>query len=193
MQKTRCRPAQGQLIADGVAHKIVQPRRLAKTHFGLGRVNVDIHLLGRHLHKQQHHGKGRGRKNIAVGLAHRVHEQAIAHQPAIDEAVDGVAIEFLKLRLGSEAGDAQRSRLRLLVVGRPSPRRRFGQPGVRQLDFGRQGQQLIQCVLAEDLEDALRRLAHRRRHQQRMRGGVQLEVLVRVGERVMRNQRGYVR
>ncbi len=126
-------------------------------------------------------GKEVGGKNIAVGLAHRVHEQAVAHQAAIDEAVDGVAVEFLQLRLGGEAADAQPSRLRRLVVRGPLPGRGFGQPGACQLDLGRQGKQLIQGVLAEDLKDALRRLAHRGRDQQGMGGGVQLEVLVRDG------------
>jgi hypothetical protein len=104
VQEPRRRPAQGQLVADGVAHKVVQPAGLAEADFGLGRVDVDVHLLRRHLDKQQHHGKRSGGKNIAIGLAHRVHQQAVAHQAAIDEAVDRVAVEFLQLRLGGEAG-----------------------------------------------------------------------------------------
>ncbi len=154
---------------------------LAKTDFRLRRVDVDIDLLRRHLQKQQHHGKGGRGQDIAIGLAHRVHQQAVAHQAAIDEAVDRVAVQLLQLGLGGEAADAQQPRLRRLVVRRPFPGRRFRQPGAFQVDLGRQGKKLIQGVLAEDLKDALRRLAYRGRDQQRMGGGVQLEVLVRGG------------
>ncbi len=81
---------------------------------------------------------------------------------------------------------------RSLVVRGPPPRRGFRKTGARQLDFGRQRQQLVQGVLAEDLKDALRRLAYRGRDQESVGGRVQLEMLVRMGQRVMGNQGGYV-
>ena len=56
----------------------------------------------------------------------------------------------------------------------------------------REGQKLIDEFAAEDLMQAVGRLADWRRDEQRMRGGMQLEMLVGMGERVMCNQRGYV-
>ena len=192
LQKPGRRPSQGQLVANGVAHKVVQPVGLAETDFRFRRVHVNVHLFRRHLDKQQHHGKGRGGEDIAIGLAHRMHEQAVAHQAAIDEAVDGVAVELLELGLGGKAGDAQPSRCGRLVVLRPPPRRWFRQPGAGQLDFGCQREKLIQRVLAEDLKNTLCRALDRGRHQQGVGGRVQLKMLVRMSQRVMRNQRGYM-
>ena len=192
VQEPSCRPAQGQLVAQGVAHKIMQPAGLAETNLGLRRVHVHVDLFRRHVDKQQHDRKGRGREDIAIGLADRMHQQAVAHQAAIDEAVDRVAVQFLQFRLGGESGNTQPAGRRSLVVRGPPPRRRFRKTGARQLDFGRQRQQLVQSVLAENLKNALRRLLDRGRDQQGMGGRVQLEVLVRVGQRVMSNQGGYV-
>ena len=73
-----------------------------------------------------------------------------------------------------------------------APGRRLGQPGAVEAALGGQRQKLIEGVVAEDLKDALGGLAHRGRDQQRVRGRVQLEMLVRMGERVMRNQRCYM-
>ncbi len=155
VQKPRRRAAERELIANGIAHEIMQPACLAETDFGLGRVNVDVHLLRRHLEKQQHHRKRRGRENIAISLAHRVQQQAIAHQAAIDKAVDRVAIQFLQFRLGDETGDTQPAGLGCLVVRIPFPGRGLGQPGTGQLDFCRERKQLIERCFAENLEDAL--------------------------------------
>ncbi len=51
---------------------------------------------------------------------------------------------------------------------------------------------MVEGFAAEDLEDAVCRLRDGGRLQERMSGGVQLEVLVRMGERVMRHQCGDV-
>ena len=58
--------------------------------------------------------------------------------------------------------------------------------------FRREGQKLIDEFAAEDLVQALGGLADGRRDEQRVRCGMQFEMLVRMGERVMCNQRCYV-
>ena len=58
--------------------------------------------------------------------------------------------------------------------------------------FGGHGQQLRQRVFAEDLVDALGGAADRRRGDEGVGGGEQLEVLLRMGQRIVRDQRGHV-
>ena len=60
-------------------------------------------------------------------------------------------------------------------------------------NLGRQRKKLIERLFAEDLKDPVRGLGHRRRYQQGMRGRVQLEVLFRMSQRIVRHQSGDVR
>ena len=70
------------------ALKIVNQRLLAKPHFGLRRMDVDIHFLWRHLEKQQSHRGTSGRNNVAISLGDGVQQQAIADKPLVDKNID---------------------------------------------------------------------------------------------------------
>src|SRR5215467_619730 len=65
------------------------------------------------------------------------------------------------------------------------PWRRLRQADSLQLDLGCSRNQLIECVPAEDLVNAIRVLCDWRRDQNRIRRRVQLKVLVWMSKRVM--------
>ena len=156
-QKRSSRARHHELVADAVANQIVDQAGLAKTHLGLGRVDIDVDLLWRHFDKEQHHGKGGWRQDIAVGFAHGMQEQAVADETPIDEAVDGIAVEFLQIRLGGEAADPHEARVGRLIIRLPLPRRRLRQARAFKVDLGGEGEEMIQNFFAEDLKDTLRR------------------------------------
>ena len=93
--------------ADGVADEVVNEAGLAEADLGLGGVDVDVDLLRRHLEEEQDDRERGGRDDVAIGLGERVQDEPVADQAAVDEDVDGVAIELLQLGLGDEAGDAE--------------------------------------------------------------------------------------
>jgi hypothetical protein len=76
---------------------------VTEAHFVLGRVHVDVDAAGS-TSKEQHEGRMPAvEQHVAIGLAHRVGHQLVAHRAAIDE-------EVLQVRLA-----ARRS------ASRPSP------------------------------------------------------------------------
>ena len=178
--------------ADGIADEVVDEAGLAETDFGLGRMNVDVHLLRGHLQKQQHHGEAGGRKDVAVGLAECVEDQLVTDEALIDEDVDGVAIEFLQLGLGDEAGEAEVAGVGWGVVGVTLPGGWLGQSGVGEVGLGGGGEHQAEGVLAEDLEEPLAVVGHRGCDQQSLGGGVEFEVAGGVGQGVMGDEGGDV-
>ena len=71
---------------------------MAEADFDFGRVNVDVDFFVRHFQEEQKHRKGRGRNNVSVGFADGVKQEAIAHEAAIHENVNAIAIRALNLR-----------------------------------------------------------------------------------------------
>jgi len=165
---------------------------LAETDLSLGGMNVDVDFVGRHFEEEEDDGERGGRDDVAVGLNDGVDDETIADEALVDEDVDRVAVEFLQRGAGDEAADAEEAGIGRSVVAIAAPGRWFGDAGVVKAALGGQGEELVESVAAEDLIDALGRLAHRRRCQQRVGGGVKLEVDFGMGERVMRHQRGYM-
>jgi hypothetical protein len=90
---------------------------LAEADLGLGGVDVDVHLLGRHLQEEQNDREAGGWNDVAVGLRDGVEQQPVTDKAFIDKDIDGVAIEFLELRFGVETGQAQSSRLGFGLIG----------------------------------------------------------------------------
>ena len=68
---------------------------LPEAYFGLGGVHVHIDFGCWHLEEQKHDRKGCGWQDIFVGLSQCVQDEAVAHLAAVDEDVNGPAIEFL--------------------------------------------------------------------------------------------------
>ena len=141
--------------ADGVADEVVDEARLAEADFGLGGVDVDVDLLRGHLEEEQDDGERGGRDDVAVGLGEGVEDEAVADEALVDEDVDGVAIELLQLGLGDEAADAEEAGVGRGVVGVALPGWGLGDAGAVEAELGGDGEQQVEGVAAEDLEDAL--------------------------------------
>ena len=193
--------------AHRVAHEIMHHALLAEADFGLRRVHIDVHFAAGQIEKQQHHRENRGRQDVAVSLDDGVLDQAVADQASIDEDVNRVAVQLLDFGFGdkavhpefAEAGTS--SSASSLVTGfsragRPRHSSSLAAPGrrLRQADaFQRlhrgNGNQLVEDFLAENLVHALAVSRNRRRHQHGVGGGMQFEMLVGMGQRVVRHQR----
>ena len=93
--------------AHRIAHEIMHHALLAKTHFGLRWVHIDVHFAAGQVEKQQHHRENRGRQNVAVGLDDGVLDQPVADQASIHEDVNRIAVQFLDFGFGDEAVDVE--------------------------------------------------------------------------------------
>ena len=68
---------------DKPAHK----RRIAKPHFGFGRVDVDVEFLGRKFEEQRQHRVAIARQHIGIGPAHRPDQQPVLDRAPVDKQV----------------------------------------------------------------------------------------------------------
>ena len=141
--------------AHGVADEVVDEAGLAETDFGLCGVDVDVDLLRGHLEEEQDDGKAGWWEDVAVGLAEGVEDELVADEALVDEDVDGVAIEFLQLGLGDEAGEAEVAGIGWGVVELALPGRRLGEAGSGEIELGGDGEHVVAGVFAEDLEEAV--------------------------------------
>ena len=60
---------------------------VAKAHFGLGRMHVDIDLARRKRHEQSNQRVAVARQIIGISGTHRAEEKLVAHRPAVDEEI----------------------------------------------------------------------------------------------------------
>ena len=173
--------------ADGVADEVVDEAGLAEADFGFGGVNVDVDLLRRHLEEEQDDGEGRGREDVAIGFAERVEDELVADEALVDEDVDGVAIEFLQLGFGDEAGDAEVAGFGRGVVFFALPGRRFGEAGAGEVHLGGDGEHVVAGVFAEDLEETVGCVGYGGGDEESLGGGVEFEVFGWVDQSVVRD------
>ena len=178
--------------ADGVADEVVDEAGLAEADFGLGGVDVDVDLLRRHLEEEQDDGVRGGWEDVAVGLVEGVEDELVADEALVDEDVDGVAIEFLQLGLGDEAGEAEIAGIGWGVVVFALPGRWFGEAGAGEVELGGGGEHVVAGVFAEDLEEAVRCVGYCGGDEECLCRGVEFEVFCGVGEGVVGDQRGDV-
>ena len=61
--------------------------RVAKADLGLGRVDVDVDLVGRPVEKQRDDRMAVARQHVLIGAAHRARQQLVAHRPAVDDEI----------------------------------------------------------------------------------------------------------
>ena len=141
--------------ADGVAEEVVDEGGLAEADLGLGGMDVDVDLFGGHLEKEQDDGEAGGRKDVAVGLGEGVEDEAIADEAAVDEDVDRVAVEFLELGFGDEAGDAEEAGVGGFVVFVALPGWGLGQAGAAEVHLRGEREHEGGGLAAEDLEEAV--------------------------------------
>ncbi len=120
-------------------------------------------------------------------------QQPVADEALVHEDVDRIAIQLLQFRLRIKAAEPQRPRLSRRFIGIFFPRRRFRQSHMRKRRFRGQRQQLPKRLFAEDLINAFGRARDGRRGNNRVARRNQLEVLLRMRQRVMSHQRRHVR
>src|SRR5262245_17160171 len=99
--------AASQCVADGTAHQLVNDRLLAKAHFRLRWVDVDVHAFRRNFQEQVDLGTSLAIRGDAVGIEDRMGNRAVFDDAAVDEDVLGAAgrTRFGKRR--NEPKDAQ--------------------------------------------------------------------------------------
>ena len=72
-----------QAADDETAHQT----RIAKAHFGLCGMDVDVNLARIAFEIERERGVAARRQEIDIGAAHRAREQLVAHRPAVDEDI----------------------------------------------------------------------------------------------------------
>ena len=178
--------------ADGVADEVVDEAGLAEADLGLGGMDVDVDLLRRHLEEEKDDGEGGGWEDVAVGLGEGVEDELVADEALVDEDVDGVAIEFLQLGLGDEAGEAEVAGFGWSVVGVALPGWWLGEAGAGEVELGGDGEHVVAGVFAEDLEEAVGGVGDCGCDEERLCRGVEFEVFRGVDERVVGDEGGDV-
>ena len=131
-----------------------------KADFHLRRVDVDVHLLGRHLQKNQRDGEHSGGKDVAIRLMNRMQQQAVPHQTAVDENEDLFSIQALHFGPGDESGKANDAGFGIVLL-RCVPAYIFANRVHRQSSLHPGNlNQLLQNLPAEKLEDPFATFAH---------------------------------
>ena len=78
---------------------------VAEAHFGLGRMNIDIHLARIERHEQRHERVAVARQIVGVSGAHGSDEKLVAHRPAVDEQILAKRVGARERRQGGKAFD----------------------------------------------------------------------------------------
>ena len=100
-----------------LAHGLVDLARVAKAHLDLGRVHVDVDALRRDLDEQHVDRLAAAVQHVLVGRAHRMRDELVAHEPAVD--ID-------ELLVGAGARRIRHAGAAVQGAGRPGRRRRRG-------------------------------------------------------------------
>ena len=79
----------GQPLLQGPDDEAAHEACIAKAHFRLGGMDVDVDLGGRAFDEQGEDGVSVGGQKIHIGRAHRAGENLVAHRPAVDEDILG--------------------------------------------------------------------------------------------------------
>ena len=108
-ERRRARPLRGAVagFVEGVAKaaddQAANAGGILEADLGLGRMDVDVDLLGRNVDEQGQHRVAVAREQVLIGAAHRADQQPILHRAAVDEqilVIGDAAVE------GRQAGDA---------------------------------------------------------------------------------------
>ena len=83
-------------------HEGVDAARIPEAHFGLRRMHVDVDFRGGNRQEKAVGGLQLSVKHVLISRTHGVREDAVAHEPAVDEKVLRVG---LRLRGGGESHD----------------------------------------------------------------------------------------
>ena len=80
---------------------------VGETHLGLGRVDVDVDAVERHLEEQVHFGAAFLDRRRLIGVEDGVRDGLVPYDPAVDEDVLGAARRPLIGQRGDDAGEPQ--------------------------------------------------------------------------------------
>jgi hypothetical protein len=81
---------------------------IAETHLRLGRVHIDIDLIGRHFQKEKSRRITAGHDQAAIGLPKGVQQAAVADPAAIEEEILHAGVAAIAGRVGEVAEQAGR-------------------------------------------------------------------------------------
>jgi hypothetical protein len=98
-------------IAQGMTNELVNLRLLLESHFGLRRMHVDIHLIGRHVEEQMHFGAAFLVRSNAVSIEDRMCDRSILDDAPVHEDVLRTAHRPLLRERGDEAMQPQAAEL----------------------------------------------------------------------------------
>ena len=77
----------GERVAQRADDQPAHQRGIAKADLGLGRMDIDVDLVGRAVEKQRDDRVAVARQHILIGAAHRADQQPVAHRPAVDDEI----------------------------------------------------------------------------------------------------------
>ena len=60
---------------------------MSESHFGFGRVNIDVDFAVRQFNEKQNNGEDVGRQNVSIGLIEGMQNDLVPHHSAIHEEV----------------------------------------------------------------------------------------------------------
>ena len=174
-----------------VAHKIVHNRLLAESDLRLRRMDVYIYLRIGQLQKNQDYGINRRRKDVAISLGKRMLDEPITDQTPVHKHKNRITIQLLDFRLGNKSMNAQLAKPRgttFFLLFCSAPGWRLRQANVFERLHRGHRNHLFESFFTEHLVHTLAVIRHRRRNQQGVGCRMQLEMFVRMSQRVMRHQ-----
>jgi hypothetical protein len=74
-----------QALADGPDDEAAHQAGIAKAHFRLGRMDVDVKFTRRHAQEQHQQGMAAAGHDVAIGAADGAGGELVAHRPGVDE------------------------------------------------------------------------------------------------------------
>ena len=148
----------GERVLGGADDQAAHQGGIAEADLGLGRMDIDVDQVRRHLEEERQDGMAVVRQEVAIGPADRAVEQLVAHRPAVDEEVLGLGIGAVEGRQADVAGQAQAlalgvDRQRILGEVAAEDRREAAQARLEQLALGGRQVQEIALAVAEDEAD----------------------------------------
>ncbi len=73
------------VFANRARDELVHGMGIAKPHFRLARMDVDIHQVWRQFHEQHHRGMAIAMQHVGIRRPHGMRHQLVAHEAAVDE------------------------------------------------------------------------------------------------------------
>ena len=162
--------------------KILPP----EAHFDFCGMHVDVDFAVRHFEKKQRRGKNGRRQNVAIGFVNRVQNQPVAHQAAVHENINSIAVQPLHFGPRSKTGDGQRCFFFFGIEFRLGDRR------AERRGDGWNLYQLFESLSSKELVGAVGQFFSGRGVDDFLRWRGENKLFAGIRERVVRDERCYV-